>query len=161
VTLHNVVAAFYCLAGAFQCDRGLRGSRPVLHRVLGPMAAACGVTVAVTGLWLTITSGIRSSLQGDLLRVVRIAVGAGMAACLVLGVAAIRAGHVRTHQVWMARAYALAQGAGTQALLLLPPTIAFGEITGRLRDSATLAVRLPNLWVVEAVVVRPVRFPAV
>jgi hypothetical protein len=58
----------------------------------------------------------------------------------------------------MARAYALAQGAGTQALLLLPLTIAFGEITGLVRDLALTAAWIVNLAVVEWILAR--RLPA-
>ncbi len=155
VTLHILAATFYSLAGAFQFDRGLRNRRPVLHRVLGRIVVACGAIVALTGLWMTMASEIPPGLQGELLRLVRLAVGAGMAASLVLGVVAIRAGLVHAHQAWMARAYALAMGAGTQALLLLPPTLAYGEITGLGRDLAMTAAWLVNLAVVEWTLVRP------
>lgn len=155
VTLHIVAATFYCLVGTFQFDSGLRGRWPALHRVLGRVTVASGVVVGLTGLWMTLASEIPDALQGDLLRVVRVAVAAGMVASLVLGVAAIRAGQVRSHLAWMARAYALAQGAGTQALLLLPPTLAFGEITGLVRDLAMTAAWLLNLGVVEWVLAHP------
>jgi hypothetical protein len=82
-----------------------------------------------------------------------------MVAFLVLGAVAIRAGQVRRHLTWMARAYALAQGAGTQALLLLPPMLAFGEITGLVRDLAMTAAWLLNLWVVERVLAHPAQAP--
>jgi uncharacterized membrane protein len=160
VALHIVAAAFYSLVGAFQFDSGLRGRSPALHRVLGRMTVACGGVVAMTGLWMTLGSEIPVGLQGDLLRVVRVAVAASLVAFLVLGVIAIRAGQVRRHLAWMARAYALAQGAGTQALLLLPPTLAFGEITGLARDLAMTAAWLLNLLVVEWVLAHPTRAPA-
>jgi uncharacterized membrane protein len=160
VTLHIVAAAFYCLVGAFQFDSGLRGRWPALHHVLGRMTVACGVVVGMTGLWMTLASEIPVGLQGNLLRVVRVAVAASVVAFLVLGVAAIRAGQVRRHLAWMARAYALAQGAGTQALLLLPPTLAFGEITGLVRDLVMTAAWLLNLGVVEWVLAHPAQGPA-
>lgn len=160
VTLHIAAAAFYCLVGAFQFDSGLRGRWPALHRVLGRVTVASGVVVGLTGLWMTLASEIPVGLQGDLLRVVRVAVAAAMVASLVLGVVAIRAGRVRSHLAWMARAYALAQGAGTQALLLLPPTLAFGEITGLVRDLAMTAAWLLNLGVVEWVLAHPAQVPA-
>jgi uncharacterized membrane protein len=155
VTLHIAAAAFYSLVGAFQFDDGLRRHRPALHRVLGRMAFACGLLVGLTGLWMTLASEIPPALQGELLRFVRVAVAAGMVACLVLGVVTIRAGDVHRHLAWMARAYALAQGAGTQALLLLPPTLAFGAVTGLVRDLAMTAAWLLNLAVVEWALARP------
>jgi hypothetical protein len=60
----------------------------------------------------------------------------------------------------MARAFALAQGAGTQALLLLPPTLVFGGITGLVRDLVMTAAWLLNSWVVERVLAHPAQVPA-
>jgi uncharacterized membrane protein len=159
VTLHIAAATFYSLVGAFQFD-SVRGRWPELHRVLGRLTVACGIVVGLTGLWMTLASEIPVSLQGDLLRFVRVAVAASMVAFLVLGVVAIRAGQVRRHLAWMARAYALAQGAGTQALLLLPPTLALGEITGMVRDLAMTAAWLLNLSAVEWVLVHAAQVPA-
>ena len=85
VTLHIATAAFYCLVGAFQFDDDLRRRRPALHRVLGRMAFACGRLVGLTGLWMTLASEIPAGLQGELLRIVRVAVAAGMVACLGSG----------------------------------------------------------------------------
>lgn len=151
VTLHIVAATLYSLIGAFQFDLGLRVRRPRLHRILGRVAVASGAVLAVSGLWMAVASEIPAGLQGELLLGVRMAVAAGMAASLVLGITAIRAGRVRRHQAWMARAYALALGAATQALLLGPPTIAFGDITGPARDLAMTAAWLLNLAIVERV----------
>ncbi len=149
VTLHIVSAILYSLVGAFQFDTRLRSRRRNLHRMLGRVAVACGGIVALSGLWLALASPIPLGLQGDLLRVARVAVASGMAMSLVLGIVAIRAGHVPSHMTWMARAYALAMGAGTQALLLLPPTPLFGEVTGLPRDITMTAAWLLNLAVVE------------
>ncbi len=160
VTLHIAAATFYALAGAFQFDSGLRGRWPALHRVLGRVTVACGLVVGLTGLWMTLASEIPVGLQGELLGVVRVAVATSMVAFLVLGVIAIQAGQVRRHQAWMARAYALALGAGTQALLLLPPTLVFGEITGLVRDLVMTAAWLLNLWVVERVLAHPAQAQA-
>ena len=153
VVLHIAAATTYCLVGAFQFDRGIRARWPALHRVLGRLVVACGVVVALSALSMTLASDIPTGLQGELLRLVRTAVAGGMLFSLVKGVVAIRAGEVDRHLAWMARAYALAQGAGTQALLLLVPTLAFGEITGLVRDLAMTSAWLLNLWVVERVLV--------
>ena len=49
-----------------------------------------------------------------------------MAACIVLGFAAIRRGDVARHRAWMTRAYALALGAGTQVFTLGIGAAVFG-----------------------------------
>lgn len=149
VTLHIVAATLYSLVGAFQFDSDLRLRASNLHRTLGRFAVICGTIVAVSGLWMALASPIPSGLQGELLRVARVAVGAGMTLSLVMGVVAIRAGKVRRHMTWMARAYGLAMGAGTQAILLLPPTLLLGEVTGLPRDITMMAAWSLNLWVVE------------
>ena len=64
----------------------------------------------------------RKARTGTLLFSVRLLVAAGMAACVVLGFAAVRRRDIPTHRAWMTRAYALALGAGTQ-----PLTVGFGE----------------------------------
>ncbi len=53
-----------------------------------------------------------------------------MVAGLVLGLVAIRRRDVATHQRWMARAYAVGQGAGTQALFLGPWVALVGQPSG-------------------------------
>jgi uncharacterized membrane protein len=159
VVLHIAAATVYCLVGAFQFDRGMRSRWPALHRLLGRLVVACGVAVALSALWMTLASEIPTGLQGELLRLVRTAVAGGMLFSLVKGVVAIRAGEVGRHLAWMVRAYALAQGAGTQALLLLVPTLAFGEITGLVRDLAMTSAWLLNLWVVERVLVPRMHAP--
>jgi uncharacterized membrane protein len=111
VTLHIAAATIYSLVGAFQFDSDLRRRWPMLHRVLGRATVVGGIVVGLTGLWMTLASAIPLGLQGDLLRIVRVAVALGMVAALVLGVTAIRAGRVRRHLAWMARA--LCQRVGT------------------------------------------------
>ena len=56
----------------------------------------------------------------------RLLAGTAMAASLVLAYLAIRRRDVGQHQDWMRRAYAIGMGAGTQALIQLPPLLLFG-----------------------------------
>ena len=60
----------------------------------------------------------------------RLVFGSLMVVGLVLGLVAIRRRDVGAHQRWMARSYAVAQGAGTQALFLLPYVILVGQPSG-------------------------------
>lgn len=53
---------------------------------------------------------------GALLTGFRLVFGCGMAACIVLGVAAILRRDVGEHRAWMIRGYAIGLGAGTQVV---------------------------------------------
>jgi Predicted membrane protein (DUF2306) len=84
-----------------------------------------GVGVALSALWMTLLSP--RAPGGDLAYAFRLAFGSGMAASLVLGFDAIRRGQVAHHRAWMARAYALALGAGTQVFTLGLGNAVFGN----------------------------------
>src|SRR6478735_6281022 len=87
----------------------------------------------------------------------RVLVPAGLAAAvsgLVMGVAAIRARDVRTHQRWMARSYAVAQGAGTQALVLGPMVLFVDQPGGGLKAAGMGFAWVLNLAVAEWLVRR-------
>lgn len=51
-----------------------------------------------------------------------------------MAVRAVLQRRIAEHRAWMVRAYALGQGAGTQALILLPLTVAFGAPSFFVRD---------------------------
>ena len=93
---------------------------------------------------------------GDLLYVLRLVLGSAMAACLVLGFAAVRRGDIATHRTWMVRAYAIGLAAGTQVF-----TEGFGGAifgTGVLAaDLAKGAGWVINLAVAEWALRRPAR----
>ena len=70
-----------------------------------------------------------------------------MAVSIVLGFLAIRRGKVSVHQAWMRRAYAIGQGAGTQALTQIPLVMIFGKL-----DSFALALAMGGAWVLNLAV---------
>jgi uncharacterized membrane protein len=151
VVVHVVASIVYVVLGAFQFSARLR--RRGWHRRAGRLLVPLGLVVALSALWLTLLYD-RKDGTGTLLYSVRLLVGAGMGACVLLGFAAVRRRDVATHRAWMTRAYALALGAGTQAF-----TVGFGEgLFGRgvvrtdLMISAGWAV---NLAVAELVIRRP------
>jgi hypothetical protein len=84
----------------------------------------------------------------------RLFFGTLMAVGLVLGLAAIRRGDVRVHQRWMARAYAVAQGAGTQALVLGPMVLLVDQPGGALKVTGMGVAWVLNLAVAEWLVRR-------
>ncbi len=65
----------------------------------------------------------------------------------MLGLRAILRRDVATHQRWMARSYAIAQGAGTQALVLGPMVLLVDQPAGNLK-----AAGMGFAWVVNLVV---------
>jgi uncharacterized membrane protein len=122
VVVHILGATTYCLLGAFQFMPSLRRKRPGWHRVSGRVLVPAGLAAALSGLWMATLHDLPAQ-DNTALMWLRVLFGSLMVVGLVLGVVAIRRRDVRSHQRWMARAYAVAQGAGTQALVLGPITV--------------------------------------
>jgi uncharacterized membrane protein len=157
VVLHVAGAAVYAVLGAFQFVPRFRRRRPGWHRRAGRVLVVAGAVVAGSALWMTLLYP-REPGTGDLLYGLRLVFGSAMAACLVLGVAAIRRRDVAAHRAWMTRAYAIALAAGTQAF-----TEGFGGAlfgTGELRDDLYEGAGwVVDLAIAEWVVRRPAARP--
>jgi hypothetical protein len=82
--------------------------------------------------------------------------GSALAACLVLGVAAVRRGDIATHRAWMVRAYAIGLGAGTQVFTegIGGAIFGTGVLAGDLAKGAGWVI---NLAVAEWALRRPAR----
>jgi uncharacterized membrane protein len=126
VLLHIVGASLFSVLGALQFSAALRTRWPRWHRLGGRIVVAGGMVAALSGLWMTLLYPIPTALQGDLLYGVRIVVGVAMLLSLAKAVAAVMAGNIGRHRVWMVHAYALGLGAGTQVVLLLPWMLLIG-----------------------------------
>ena len=152
VVVHIVCAVAYAVLGAFQFSAGIRRRRPGWHRAAGRVLVVLGLAVAVSALWLTLFYA-RQPGTGALAYVFRLAFGSGMAASIILAVAAIRRGDVPHHRAWMTRGYALALGAATQMFTLGIGPAVFGpsELTHDLSLGAAWAI---NLAVAEYVIRR-------
>lgn len=148
VLVHIVGASVYCLLGAFQFAPAFRRRRPGWHRIAGRVLVPCGLAAALSGVWMALFYP-RPPIDDVLLTPIRLVFGAAMAACLVLGVAAIRRRDIARHRAWMARAYAIGLGAGTQVLTHLPWILLFGQPRGFGRVLLMLAGWLINLAVAE------------
>lgn len=124
VVLHIVGASIFCVLGAFQFVPSLR--RRAWHRVAGRIALPMGLVASLSGLWMTF---FYDWPDGDelSLAVVRVVVGVGMTAALVLALVAVRRRDFRSHRAWVTRGYALGLGAGTQVFTHLPWIIATGH----------------------------------
>jgi hypothetical protein len=96
----------------------------------------------------------RKEGTGELLYAFRLLAGSGLGISIILGLAAIRRRDIGTHRAWMARAYALALGAGTQAF-----TVGLGEAvfgSGFVRTDLMLGAGwVINLAVAEWYIRRP------
>ena len=149
VAIHIVAATCYCILGAFQFAPAFRRRRPRWHRLAGRVLVPCGLASALSGIWMTLRYPLPPGLQGPLLYGFRIIIGSVMFGGLAWGLAAILRRDIRTHRAWMMRAYAIGQGAGTQALILLPWTVAVGEPLGLTRDLLMITAWIINLAVAE------------
>lgn len=115
--IHITTAIAYLVLGAFHFASPVRRHWIVWHRRAGPTLVALGLAVALSALWMAQFYPSEEG-TGILHYLFRLCFGTAMAACLVLGVAAIRRTDFPAHQAWMIRAYALAAGAGTQVFTL-------------------------------------------
>jgi hypothetical protein len=154
ITLHIGATTLYSVLGALQFAPSLRRRRHRWHRMMGMLLVPCGLLVATSGLWMTLTY---PWAVGDGLAVYleRLVVGTLMLLSLVMGVDALRRRRWVEHGEWMIRAYAIALGAGTQVLTHLPWAIlAEGRPHGAPRAVMMGAGWLINLVVAEWVIRR-------
>lgn len=153
ILVHILGATTYLVLGAFQLMPSLRRTRPRWHRWSGRVLVPAGVAGGLSGMWMAAWSDL-PAYDNEALMWLRLLFGAVMVGGLVLGLLAIRRRDVRTHQRWMARAYAVAQGAGTQALILGPVVVVAGQPSGNLKAVGMGAAWVINLAVAEWLVRR-------
>ena len=142
--LHIVGVSIYCVLGAFQFASRFRHRKPGWHRAAGRLLIPCGLTAALSGLWLN-QFYPPIEFDGPLLYSIRILVGTAWALFICLGFAAIRRRDFQRHRAWMMRGYALGLGAGTQVLTVMPfilLPISFGELTKDIALGAGWAINL-------------------
>ncbi len=151
VVVHIISASVYCLLGALQFVPGLRARR--WHRLAGRLIVPCGLAAALAGLWMTLFYQ-HPPIEDELLQGFRLLFGSSMVACIVLGFIAVRRGDIATHRAWMTRGYAIAMGAGTQAVTQLPLLPLTGGLTGVPYALAMFAGWAINLTVAEWVIRR-------
>ncbi len=153
VTIHILAVSLYCLLGAWQFAPAWRRGHPRWHRRAGVALIASGLLAAGTGLWMNQVYA-RISTDSAALYGMRVAVGLGMAAAILMAVAAVRKGDGSAHGAWMIRAYALGQGAGTQVLTFLPWVIVAGEPGPAMRAVLMGAAWVINIAVAEGIIRR-------
>lgn len=156
ILVHIVGATTFLVLGAFQLMPSLRRSRPRWHRWSGRVLVPAGLAGALSGMWMAAFADL-PAYDNVALMWLRLLFGSVMVTGLVLGLVAIRRGDVRTHRRWMARAYAVGQGAGTQAVVLGPIVFLAGQPGGNLKAAGMGAAWVINLAVAEWLVRRPER----
>jgi uncharacterized membrane protein len=153
ILVHIVGATTFCVLGAFQFMPSLRRRRPRWHRWSGRILVPAGLAAALSGMWMAAFAELPVH-DNTALMWFRLLFGSIMVTGLVLGLVAIRRRDVRTHQRWMARAYAVAQGAGTQAVVLGPMVLFVDQPGGTLKASGMAFAWVLNLVVAEWLVRR-------
>lgn len=153
VLLHIVGAVVYCVLGAFQFSAGFRRRRPGWHRAAGRVLVPAGLVAAGSGLWMAVVYQL-PPVDGPLVMVFRLVFGGAMAASLVLGFAAVLRRDITRHRAWMIRAYAIGQGAGTQAFTHAPWVLALGMPGATTHALLMAAGWLINLAVAEWIIRR-------
>ena len=142
VAVHIVSVTLYSLLGAFQFAPGFRRRRPAWHRVAGRILVVAGLAAELFGPWMAMLYAI---VPADSARIdgFRLFFGLAMALSIVFGYLAVRRRDIARHQEWMRRAYAIALGAGTQALTQLPLLLLYG-----VPNESNLALMMGGAWVV-------------
>jgi hypothetical protein len=152
IVIHVVTATLYSLLGAFQFTKAFRVRWPGLHRRAGRVLAVCGLLAGMSGLWMAAFYPIPVPLQGPLLRGVRLVVGLAMVASILVAWSSILRRNVPRHEAFMIRAYALAQGAGTQVLILGPWMLLGGQGVGLTRDLLMTLSWAVNIGLAELII---------
>jgi hypothetical protein len=143
VVAHILSVTVYSLLGAFQFVPGLRGRRS-WHRIAGGILIPAGLVAALSGLWMSVFYALPDGYTDVPLRLF---FGSAMLVSIILGLVAIRRRDFTGHSAWMTRAYAIAVGAGTQALVSIPWLLLIGPT-----DAPTRAALLGAGWVINAAV---------
>ncbi len=153
VIVHIVGVSIFSLLGAFQFVPSLRRRRNGWHRRAGRLLIPAGVATALSGMWMAAFYPHPAG-DGDLLVVLRLIFGLAMLTSIGLAVRAIGHRDFVVHSEWMTRAYAIALGAGTQALVLIPESIVFKPADELPRALCMGAGWVINLMVAEYVIHR-------
>jgi hypothetical protein len=155
VAVHIVCASTYILLGPLQFIPGFRRRLPGWHRIAGRVLIPAGILAALAGLWMVVYYPLAPG-DDELLRYVRLVFGSALAGSLVLGYIAVRHRDFAAHRAWMIRGYAVAQGAGTQALIGIPWLLIAGQPAEYLPRTLMLTAGwVINVAVAELIIRRP------
>jgi uncharacterized membrane protein len=160
VTIHILSVTIFCFLGAFQFVPGFRRRRPGWHRAAGRLLMVCGLAAGLSGLWMTQFYLLPPALQGSLLYGFRLLIGTVMVLSIARSWRAILHRDIAQHRTWLIRAYAIGQGAGTQALILMLYAMRFGDARGLSYDLLMILAWVINLAVAEWIIRRQPAMPS-
>jgi hypothetical protein len=153
ISIHLLSSGLFCCLGALQFLPNLRRRKPKAHRIIGRSVAMTGILSAVSGLWMTHFFTFPEDLQGNLLYWVRVVLGSIMVLLIIWAIIAIKSRNVFQHSGAMLRAYAIGQGASTQAFLGIGWIIVTGaEATGAEREFIMISAWGVNLLLAEVLI---------
>lgn len=155
IVLHILSSFVFCIVGALQFLPSLRRNTPALHRRVGRTVVVAGLASALTGLWMTTHYTLPAEIQGPALFWARIVLSLSMIGLITWALFAIRSRNHLSHGAAMFRAYAIGQGASTQAVLGIGWIIVTGtEALGPLRDGMMIIAWILNLLIAEMLIRR-------
>ncbi len=146
VVLHILSVIPFSVLGALQFAPGFRRRHRGWHRGAGRVLVVCGLTAALTGLWMAEFYPWPPG-DGVVVYVLRLSFGSAMAISIVLAVAAIGRRDFVAHRAGMIRGYAIGMGAGTQVLTHLSYLALAGQ-----PDESTRAGLMGAGWVINGAV---------
>jgi len=157
VVVHIIGVSVFTIMGALQFVPRLRRRRPGgtgwtwtpwpgWHRAAGRLLVPSGLAAALSGMWMVLFYPDVDD-SGPVLAGIQLVVGSAWVTSLALGYAAIRRRDIAAHRAWMTRAYAIALGTGTQALLLIPWAVVAGQA-----DRVSTTLLMTAGWVINLVV---------
>ncbi|MBX2799661.1 MAG: DUF2306 domain-containing protein [Myxococcales bacterium] len=149
--LHLLPGVAFMLLGPWQFSAEMRRRWPSIHRMSGRVFVVSGMVVGCSAVAM---NWAFPAFGGPMKVVVNASAGAGMVACLLLGMWAILRRDVPTHRAWMMRAYALGLGVSTQRLVMLPLYLALGGLSDAAIVIGQASGWLLNLAVVEVILWR-------
>lgn len=158
IAIHIMTSSVFLVLGALQFLPSIRHHRLSSHRLIGRAVVIAGSISAASGLWMTHYYSFPSNLQGNLLYWVRMVLGSLMIGLLIWAVIAIRSRNIFQHSASMLRAYAIGQGASTQAFLGISWIVIHGsEAVGPMRDAIMVFAWGMNLLIAEILIWRRFR----
>lgn len=153
IALHITSSFLFLIAGAFQFMTSFRRHYRAAYRANGRILVIAGMASAASGLWMTHIYAFPENLQGNLLYSVRMDLGSLMIGFIVWAVIAIKSRNIYQHSAAMLRAYAIGQGASTQAMLGIGWIVIVGsEAMGPVREGIMVSAWGLNLLVAEVLV---------